>query len=529
VNRRATRLGTERPGRGGSTRRLLASVGTLVAGVALAVGALAVGPSRAVAAQSPTPAQAEGDANAIQAQAFLLGTALSPEPIRVGPIAAVEAVVPPGTDDAANTGVVQFDSKGNQPLVDYANVASSNAKATLGTQAATGCAVPSQALTSGFVAGPLTGGNACVAIAQAGLLNSGSAAEPSDQLVAAAVEAQSVTQSCTATPQGFVNIARLALGGTDIIGGEKPAIPLIGTNNPAPNTQIDIPGVATVILNEQHYDSQGHGLTVNAIHIFTATEIGPLVGADIVIGHAHSEANCLTGTTNTGGGPNPGNTTTPVPVVTKQDSTKSADPGETVTYSISVATKGCNVTRVTDFLPPTFIYKSASGSLGTPFATQQQNGNWEVDFYNPTGFTATGGALAETIVVQVPANAAEGVYINNVNGQSAPPAGTTGCGEFQGEDFLPVTNAPPGSPPGTNGNNPGVVVPRPVAAATPTATPTASPTSSTQGLGTTPSIPNTATAAGLGAGAGGSVLLIAGGLLTIAGVSAVARRRRTLD
>ena len=506
-----------------------AYLATMAAG---GIGALVIAAGvgqRPAAAATTVPAQAEADAYGVQAQAFLLGNNLSTTPIQVGPVAATTAVVPPGTTTTSNLGLVQFDSHGQQPLLDYANVISSNSKATLVPQSSTSCAVPKQALTSGFIQSPLTGASGCVDIAQAGLLNTGSADSPSDQVQAAAVEAQSITQSCTATPQGFVNIARLSIGGQDVIGGSSP---LLGTNTPGPNTVVPLI-VGYVVLNEQHFDNHGHGLLVNAIHIYTAAELGALVSANIVIGHAHSEAFCESGTTETGGGPNPGSDTSPVPVVTKLDSTKHANPGEIVTYSITVDTKGCNVTRVTDILPPGFIFKSASGGLGAPTSvgpSAVSPGQTQVDFHNPSGFSATNGMLTETIVVQVPTNAANGLYINNVNGQSAPPIGSTsGCGEFQGSDNLPVSSAPPGAPPGTTGTNPGVIVPRPGETATPTpsagATPTATPTAST---GAVTSIPNTSATGAPGASALGGALVIFLGLSGIAGTSLIVRRRRKL-
>lgn len=503
-------IAAPRGGGRASTRPFPAAGRLLAAAAAAGVAALAI-PRIAVAAAPPTD-QAEGDAYAVQAQAFLLGTALGPTPIQVGPLAPAYANVPPGATAFSQSGAVTFDSHGAQPLVDYANVVNDTAKANTGSaaagdQATTQCAVPPQALTSGFVAGPLTGGNACAAIAQVGLLNAGSAQSPSDAVVAAAVEAQSLTENCVDPPKGFVNIARLSVGGTDIIGGSSP---LLGTNTPAPNTQVDIPPLLHLILNEQHYDNQGHGLTVNAIHLFTDQAIAGLAQADVVIGHAHSEATCVSGTSNTGALPNPGNL--PLPVVNKSDSTKSANPGEQVTYTIGIDNKGCTITRITDILPPGFTFVSASGPLGDPVVstypgTQQQALNW----FAPSGFPSSPNPLVETVVVQVSPNEPAGLYVDNVVGQSAPPTGSTGCGAFQGIDILPVTTAPPGSPPGTTGTNPGVIVPRPPAG----------PTSGVSGAATPPvtTTPNT--------GAGSSASL--GMAVAVAGLIALgigSRRRR---
>jgi hypothetical protein len=51
--------------------------------------------------------------------------------------------------------------------------------------------------------------------------------------------------------------------------------------NAAPNTTVSIPGIATVVLNQQTTDSNGV-LTVNAVHI---TLLGG-AGANVIVGHA---------------------------------------------------------------------------------------------------------------------------------------------------------------------------------------------------------------------------------------------------
>ena len=60
--------------------------------------------------------------------------------------------------------------------------------------------------------------------------------------------------------------------------------------NPPPNTQIDIPGVATVFLNEQVLSGDGvhtKALTVNMIHVVLT---GAAAG-DIIVASAHSDVN----------------------------------------------------------------------------------------------------------------------------------------------------------------------------------------------------------------------------------------------
>ncbi|MEP7026243.1 MAG: choice-of-anchor P family protein [Actinomycetota bacterium] len=83
-----------------------------------------------------------------------------------------------------------------------------------------------------------------------------------------------ITTTCTATAGsntvGTVNIVNLTLGTTTLNG------------NIAPNTSLNIAGIATVTINEQTPASPGTGdLVVNAVHI---TLLG--TGQDVIIGHA---------------------------------------------------------------------------------------------------------------------------------------------------------------------------------------------------------------------------------------------------
>lgn len=421
--------------------------------------------------------QAEGDAYAVGAEASLLGQG----PIHVGPVSPALAYVPPNTAQSASAALVNCDNAVGpnclDPLVNSVNVLQSNADVGLHT-VTTHC----NGAPSGFGGDHIVGGNACVTIASAAALNTGSASSPSDQLFVSGVTAESQMQGCDFSKAvGKVNIATLDIGGTTIIGqgGFIDA-------TPAPNTVIPL-GIITVILNEEHYDNQGHGFIVNAIHVFTSGDLGSLANVDLVIGHAHSEDMCDTGTVSTPP-PNPGGTGQSLPVGTKLDSTKHANPGEVVTYTLTITTNGCEVISVVDFLPSgfTFVTGSASGDLGAPTSVTQSTSNpaiQQVEWFNPTGFTAA--TLHETLKAMVPTGAAPGDYVNNVAGESSPPATNGGitCGSFEFSDTLGVN----GPVPANNGNNPGIIVPRP-----PAATPAAvAPAAAVQGAAAPASIPNT--------------------------------------
>ncbi|MEO6711901.1 MAG: DUF11 domain-containing protein [Mycobacteriales bacterium] len=91
--------------------------------------------------------------------------------------------------------------------------------------------------------------------------------------------ASALTRSSNADGSSLVNVT---LGGT--------TIPV----TPKPNTVILIPGVATVILNEQVPDAAatGHtGLTVRAIHVILLDpQPGGAPGAEVIVAEAHSDA-----------------------------------------------------------------------------------------------------------------------------------------------------------------------------------------------------------------------------------------------
>lgn len=489
--------GTQRGG-----RRRLAGLAA-AAGIALGAG-LALGSPSGVHAATGTVVQAEGDAYAIGAEASLVGQG----PIHVGPVSQALAYVPPNTTQSAAASLVNCTNAVGpnclDPLVDAVNVLQSNANASLsGVKAHCDGAPP------GFGGNTVIGGGACVTIASAAALNSGSAQSPTDNLFVSGVTALSQMQGCDFTKAtGKTNIATLTVGGTQIIGPDG-----IVDATPPPNTVIPL-GIITVILNEQHYDNQGHGFIVNAVHVFTSADLGALANVDLIIGHAHSQSMCNTGTVFTPP-PNPGGSGQQLPVGTKVSNTKFANPGEIVTYTMKITTNGCEVVSVVDLLPPGFTYitGTASGDLGTTPTVSQSTSNPAIqmlEWFNPTGWTAA--TLTETFKALVPLGAAPGDYVNNVAGESSPPAsnGSITCGSFEFSDTLPVN----GPIPANNGNNPGVIVPRPpVAAATATPSPVATVAAAATTLPNTGGISPAAWAAPL-------ALLALGGL-------GVARRRRT--
>lgn len=96
----------------------------------------------------------------------------------------------------------------------------------------------------------------------------------------ASLDLSAVDATCTATPDGATGSSDIATAVVNsLLSGLVPPanIPV----NASPNTAIELPGLAKVVLNEQSTDADGV-LTVNAVHITLLS--GKL--ADIVIAHA---------------------------------------------------------------------------------------------------------------------------------------------------------------------------------------------------------------------------------------------------
>ena len=86
-----------------------------------------------------------------------------------------------------------------------------------------------------------------------------------------------INSTCTATPAGATGSGTIASGKVTL-----PLLPAITLNaNAGPNTKVSVPGIASIVLNEQTKDANGV-LTVNAVHV---TLLGG-AGADLIIGHA---------------------------------------------------------------------------------------------------------------------------------------------------------------------------------------------------------------------------------------------------
>jgi hypothetical protein len=96
------------------------------------------------------------------------------------------------------------------------------------------------------------------------------------QLSAEVVDAHS--QAACPGVSGSSLIVGLVFGGTPIVVSGQP------------NQTISIPGVATLVINEQIIEPNGLSITVNALHLTT------ILGTQVIVSSAHSDVGCVTPT-----------------------------------------------------------------------------------------------------------------------------------------------------------------------------------------------------------------------------------------
>ena len=210
--------------------------------------------------------------------------------------------------------------------------------------------------------------------------------------------------------------------------------------SPAPNTRIDIPGVATVIVNEQRPSASGRGIVVNGLHIIGAS---PLLRGDLIISHAVSGVSCANGK----GSEVAEGLQAPDIAFDKTADPTTARAGDTVTYSTTVrntSERPCDVLRYIDHLNPVFEFVSTSGDFGdvvdNPIATRSDGGQDVV--LRPRGLViAPGAAVQQTFVVRLKDDVQPGTYFNNLEIFCAVN------GNFASGPLAPVTVPAPAPPP----------------------------------------------------------------------------------
>lgn len=372
------------------------------------------------------PGTAQTSSNTIVADAFGLKVTVSPlgqDPIRVGPMPQVNAVMPPQTDavtdSVAEAGPVPDDGA----LIQHVRAV----KVTGDGDVAAGTATA----TAETAAVSLFGGRV-----QADVLKAVS------------------TTSC-ATPGDAVSASKGSqVVGLNLDGNEIPI-------TPEPNqvqvrlAQEDGTGIADIRVFSVVPDGQGRGWTTRMIHIFTLDPVTQAVNGEIIIGEAHSAVTCGAGAGSGAGDQNE--------VIISQTVNPSAPGlGDDVVYDITVRNQGkqnCTVYEVTDRLAPVLAYKSAGGFLADD--KEPDVDGRTVIFSNPAGWPlAPNESLAGTVTATVAADAKPGVYTNVVvvrttcgvftgigapitigdNSAAGPVAAGPGSG-FEGASALPTTGA----------------------------------------------------------------------------------------
>jgi hypothetical protein len=129
------------------------------------------------------------------------------------------------------------------------------------------------ATSPGGIGDDAAGSHAAASVAKVNVLNGVVTCD----LVVAMTSSHSDGRAATSSPDGSTLLG-LAVAG----------VPM-GDVLPAPNTSIPVPGVGTVVLNEQVPTGDGistSGLQLNMIHVY----LGGLAPGEVVVGSARSEA-----------------------------------------------------------------------------------------------------------------------------------------------------------------------------------------------------------------------------------------------
>ncbi len=210
----------------------------------------------------------------------------------------------------------------------------------------------------------------------------------------------------------------------------------------APNTVIEVPGVAKVIINEQHPTADGRGIVVNGVHVIGES---PVLRGDLVISHAVSGVVCPNGKGSDFSGV-PG--AKPEFTFAKDATPSTAKPGSTVTYNATVTNTGtstCDVISFVDHLSPGFGFTSTSGAFGAAAQTplpKRADGGVDVRFSPAAGKVSIGAgkSVSQTIVIKLADDIAPGTYYNTLE------LFCNASGNFASGPIAPVTVPAPAPP-----------------------------------------------------------------------------------
>lgn len=128
----------------------------------------------------------------------------------------------------------------------------------------------SSTLTSTTSGDPTSGTSAASATVQSLTANLGA--------LIGSLSVTGVNSNCNATPSGATGSGVIASGTITALG----LLPITLQANASPNTGVNVPGIGSLVLNEQATDPTTGVLTVNALHLTLLSSLG---GANVVIGH----------------------------------------------------------------------------------------------------------------------------------------------------------------------------------------------------------------------------------------------------
>lgn len=190
-------------------------------------------------------------------------------------------------------------------------------------------------------------------------------------------------------------------------------VPLGPLGVPAPNTTITIPGVATVIVNEQHPTASGRGIVVNGVHVIGAS---PLLRGDLILSHAVSGVVCPNGK----GAEVAEGLQAPDITFSKAVTPSTARAGDTVTYTAKVTNtsdEACDVISFVDHLSPVLEFVSTAGGFGTEAddpAPVRADGGQDVILRPTDVVIAPKATVTQTVVAKLKGDVKPGTYFNNL-------------------------------------------------------------------------------------------------------------------
>lgn len=356
-----------------STTRTLAGAG------ALALAALML-PVSAASAQTTSPAGGFADARGIIVDLTVLTAVplpgvLGSTPLNPNTFSTSSQSCPPQTAKPASNSRLD---------VKAAPAATANTVSTMAGARCDAPAVVASAQTEGLTA----------------LINAGV------PIITADVIRAQANSDCVKAPNAEGSLfANLKINGTPV--------PLGPLGVPAPNTTITIPGVATVIVNEQHPTASGRGIVVNGVHVIGAS---PLLRGDLIISHAVSGIVCPNGK----GSEIADGLKAPDITFSKDASPSTAKAGDTVTYTTKVTNSSaaaCDVRSFFEHLDPAFEFVSTSGGLGAkadvPVAVRADGGQ-DVVLRPAAVVIAPKATVTQQFVVKLKGDVKPGTYFNNL-------------------------------------------------------------------------------------------------------------------